>query len=83
MRSHDHVILFDGVCNLCNYFVQLTIRNDPEAKFKFASLQSDVGTELLREFDLPTTDAVSFVYIRNGRCLQRSTAALEIVLLSI
>ena len=46
------LILFDGVCNLCNGLVQFIIRRDPKGKFKFASLQSDVGRSLLTQFNI-------------------------------
>ena len=38
------ILLFDGVCNLCNESVQWVIRHDPGAKFRFASLQSEAGS---------------------------------------
>jgi predicted DCC family thiol-disulfide oxidoreductase YuxK len=41
MSSNHPILLFDGVCNLCNGFVQFIIRRDPEARFRFASLQSE------------------------------------------
>jgi len=47
------VVLFDGVCNLCNGSVQFIIKRDPEGKFRFASLQSSAGQELVRKAGLP------------------------------
>ena len=41
------LILFDGVCNLCNGFVQFVIRHDSEGRFRFAALQSAAGQAVL------------------------------------
>lgn len=43
------LILYDGVCGLCNWFVQFVVRHDPKAQFQFASLQSDTGRRLLEK----------------------------------
>ena len=72
----SRLIMFDGVCNLCNASVQFIIARDHEALFRFASLQSDAGQEVLRRFALPVADFDSFVYLRDGKVYQRSTAAL-------
>ena len=45
--STHSVLLFDGVCNLCNGFVQFVIQRDKEARFKFAPLQSEIAEQLL------------------------------------
>lgn len=47
------VVLFDGVCNLCNGFVQFIIRHDPAGRFRFAALQSEAGQALLAAHGLP------------------------------
>ena len=72
------VLLFDGVCNLCNGVVQFVIKRDPEAKLKFSSLQSNTGQQLLRKFQLPTTDFESFVLVEGDRYYKKSTAALQL-----
>ena len=70
------VVLFDGVCNLCNGVVQFVIARDPQARFKFASQQSQAGLELLRLYHLP--EMTSVVLIRDGQALLKSDAVLEI-----
>ena len=51
----DHaVVLFDGVCNLCTWSVQFIVKRDPAGKFRFASLQSDLGKELVSSSERPT-----------------------------
>jgi predicted DCC family thiol-disulfide oxidoreductase YuxK len=72
------VILFDGVCNLCNGAVQFVIKHDREKKFSFASLQSNAGQELLNEYRLPAANYTSFVLLQDGKAYTRSTAALKV-----
>ena len=69
------VILFDGVCNLCNGAVQYIIRHDKEEHFSFASLQSGAGQRLLEQYDLPQQHFDTFVLIDQGKAWTRSTAA--------
>jgi predicted DCC family thiol-disulfide oxidoreductase YuxK len=71
------IILFDGVCNLCNCFVQFTIERDKQSKFKFASLQSKSGQYLLAQNKLPVENFTSFVYLKGGQCLLKSSAILH------
>jgi predicted DCC family thiol-disulfide oxidoreductase YuxK len=73
------VILFDGVCNLCNASVQLVIKNDPDAYFHFASLQSDAGIALQKKYNLPVmATPESLVLLEEDKVYQYSTAALRI-----
>ena len=74
----DSIILFDGVCNLCNSSVQFIIRHDPQSNFKLASLQSDAGKGLLKKYSLPEEQLYSVILISNNRTFERSRAALEI-----
>ncbi len=79
MQNPEYILLFDGVCNLCNGAVQFIIRRDPAMKFRFASLQSEAGLELAQErgIDLETTD--SMILIEPGTAYYtRSDAALKI-----
>jgi predicted DCC family thiol-disulfide oxidoreductase YuxK len=72
------IVLFDGVCNLCNGAVDFIIRRDSRNRFLFASLQSEAGQELLRHYQLPTDHYESMVLVKGGKLYQRSSAALEI-----
>lgn len=78
LADHRPVILFDGVCNLCNSSVQFIIRNDPDKKFAFASLQSSVAKDLLTELSSGPTDLYSILLLKNGKVFDRSDAILEI-----
>ena len=70
------VILFDGICNLCNKSVQFVIRHDAHAIFRFASLQSNTGKQLLQQYGITDERIQSFVLIKNNRAFTKSTAAL-------
>jgi predicted DCC family thiol-disulfide oxidoreductase YuxK len=70
------IVLFDGVCNFCNAWVQLIIRYDKKDRFRFASLQSEVGQELLKKSGVDAPESV--VVIENGKYYFHSSAALRI-----
>lgn len=72
------IILFDGVCNFCNFWVNFVMDNDPDKKYKFASLQSAKGQELLHRFNLPTNSFDTLVLIDGETLYTKSTAALRI-----
>jgi predicted DCC family thiol-disulfide oxidoreductase YuxK len=74
--SDNSVILFDGVCNLCNNSVQYVIKHDARKIFRFAALQSDAGQAILKQYNLPSTDLNSFVLLQNNTVYTKSTAAL-------
>jgi predicted DCC family thiol-disulfide oxidoreductase YuxK len=72
------LILFDGVCNLCNGFVQFVIERDPPGRFQFATLQSEAARRVLAVHGAPSPLADSVVLIEEGRVYTGSTAALRI-----
>lgn len=73
----ERVVLFDGECNFCDRSVQFIIKRDPKGHFKFASLQSDIGRELLKKHHA-TEDIDSFVLIEDNHYYFKSTAALRV-----
>lgn len=72
------IVLFDGVCNLCNGSVLFIIRRDSRARLKFASLQSEYGVQQMKHFNLPASSLNSVLFIRDGKLFQKSNAVLEI-----
>ncbi|MCD5324607.1 MULTISPECIES: thiol-disulfide oxidoreductase DCC family protein [Pontibacillus] len=71
------IVLFDGECNFCDQSVQFIIKRDPEGYFSFASLQSEIGQELLHKHQIPThTD--SFILIEDNQAYTKSSAALNV-----
>lgn len=77
-EQHYKIILFDGVCNFCNFWVNFIIDRDKKNQFRFAALQSEIGKELLTKFDLPEDDFDSFILISQNKILKKSSAAFEI-----
>ncbi|MBX2893353.1 MAG: thiol-disulfide oxidoreductase DCC family protein [Saprospiraceae bacterium] len=73
------ILLFDGVCNLCNASVQWVLLRDHKAVFKFAALQSETGQALLRRFGLSDKNFDTVVLVDGERIFTRSDAPLEIV----
>ena len=72
------LVLYDGECGLCDRSVQLILRHDRRARFRFAALQSELGRALLERHGLPA-DVVSTVVLVDGdRAFTRSHAALRI-----
>lgn len=77
--ENKKIILFDGVCNLCNDIIKLVIENDKKDIFRFASLQSEVGKTLTLERGIISEEMNSVVLIEPGVAYyERSSAALEI-----
>ncbi|WP_372975327.1 thiol-disulfide oxidoreductase DCC family protein [Muriicola sp.] len=73
------IILFDGVCNLCNRSVQFVIRRDKKDLFRFAALQSEAGERLVRERGIDTSKVDSIILIEPGVAYYvKSEAALRI-----
>lgn len=79
-RSPQNVVLFDGICNLCNAAVRFIIARDHHARFRFAALQSDAARALLASINgNDSTLPDSIILVENGAVRTRSTAALRIV----
>ncbi|MBR9913722.1 MAG: DUF393 domain-containing protein [Algicola sp.] len=79
LPKDKQLILFDGVCNLCNTSVQYVIKHDSKDKFKFAALQSAIGQDIINTYNIDTakTDSILLFSHDNGLST-KSTAALKI-----
>ena len=77
MSSHA-LILFDGVCNFCSWWVRFILERDPGKRFRFATLQSAVGQKMLGEMGLPRERPTTIVVAEGEKRYFRSTAALHI-----
>ncbi len=78
LMQSNPVLLFDGVCNMCNGVVQFIIKRDTKGIFKFASLQSPVAERMLQQYGvLKKFDSV--VLIDDSKLFQKSTAALKVL----
>lgn len=77
--SGKKLILFDGVCNFCNFWVNFIISRDKKDLFRFASLQSEVGKTILNYLNLSTENFDTFVLIEGKHFYFKSTAALKVL----
>lgn len=73
------IILFDGVCNLCNSLVNKIIRLDKHDKFLFTSLQGKKGKEIIKEFNLEEKNIDSIVLYSNKEIKIKSRAVINII----
>jgi predicted DCC family thiol-disulfide oxidoreductase YuxK len=71
------IVLFDGVCNLCNGAVQFMLRHDRRKRLRFAPLQGQFGQQVLHEHGLDTSTLQTLVFLDNGKVYTHSTAALR------
>jgi predicted DCC family thiol-disulfide oxidoreductase YuxK len=75
----ERLVLFDGVCKLCNGWAKFLIRHDQQQLFRLASVQSVEGQAILQYFGLPLDHFDTMAYIEDGQLLVRSTAVLRIL----
>lgn len=78
IEYEKHVVLFDGECNLCNSSVDFIIRKDKKDAFRFASLQSDVGSGIAKKHFESGQQPDSIVLAHKEKVWIKSSAALEI-----
>lgn len=79
LPPNKKIILFDGVCNLCNTAVQFIIEHDKKDVFRFVALQSDLGQEIIKHIGIDTKVIDSIVLYQPGVAYYyKSAAALEI-----
>lgn len=76
-EEKDKILFFDGVCNLCNWFIDFSIRRDKSGKIFFSPLQSDIALKKLGP--QYTKGLPSVVYFREGEVFSESTAALIVL----
>jgi|SRR5690606_24902891 len=78
IAENKKVILFDGVCNLCNGSVVFIIKRDKKDVFRFAAIQSEEGQKLVEKYQIDTTKVDSILLLDGDRYYVKSTAALKI-----
>ncbi len=82
MSNHKSIILFDGICNLCNLSVQFILKKDKKNKFLFASLQSDAAKNILLHKDnekIFNADLNTIYLVKKNKIYSESTAILLIL----
>lgn len=79
LPKQKQLILFDGVCNLCNSSIQYVIKYDKNDRFRFAPLQSDIGKQIIAKYEIDTTKTDSILLYSNENGISaKSTAALKV-----
>jgi predicted DCC family thiol-disulfide oxidoreductase YuxK len=78
LNPADTIVFFDGVCNLCNSAVDFIIDRNPSGSLRFASLQSELGKQLLENQGLDTESYSSLILYEKGKVYRYSTAAFRI-----
>lgn len=78
MEQNNRLVLFDGVCNLCNFWVQFALKRDRHGMLKFSSLQGVTAQQILPEYQINPAVLTSVVFIEEGIAYKESTAALKI-----
>ncbi|WKL43976.1 thiol-disulfide oxidoreductase DCC family protein [Flavobacterium sp. ZE23DGlu08] len=77
--KNKKIILFDGVCNLCDSAVQRIIKHDSKDVFRFVALQSDLGQKIIKHLGIDTQKTDSIILYQPGFAYYyKSEAALEI-----
>lgn len=75
----DKLVIYDGVCNLCDHTVKFLVARDSARVLKFAALQSAAAQSILEQFGLSRDDALaSITFVDNGVAYRKSAAAMMI-----
>jgi predicted DCC family thiol-disulfide oxidoreductase YuxK len=79
LPKNKKIILFDGVCNLCDFAVQFVIEHDTKDMFRFVALQSELGQEILKHIGINPINIDSVILYEPGIAYYyKSSAAIEI-----
>lgn len=73
------VIIFDGICNFCNFWVNFILDRDKKNTFLFSAVQSDSAKTLLKKYNRDSEDIDTFILITDKGCFERSTAGLLVL----
>ena len=76
--KNKSIILFDGVCNLCNSSINFIIKHDKKKQFLFTSLQSDAAKDLMLHYEIKKYDIDTIFLLEEGKLYDKSTAILKI-----
>lgn len=78
MEHANRLVLFDGVCNFCNFWIQFALKHDKKGKLKFGSLQGSTAQQLLPQYNIDPAVLTSVIFIEDGIAYRESTAALKV-----
>ncbi len=74
----NRLVLFDGVCNFCNFWIKFALKRDKQGKLKFGSLQGDIAQQVLPHYNIDPSILTSVIFIEDGIAYRESTAALKV-----
>ena len=74
----NRLVLFDGVCNFCNFWIKFALKRDKQGKLKFGSLQGDIAQQVLPHYNIDPAILTSVIFIEDGIAYRESTAALKV-----
>ncbi len=78
MNNYNNVVLYDGDCGFCNFWVQWILNNDTHDRFKFASLQSEYGQNFLQNQGLPLITFDTLYFLKDGNYYKKMYAVIKI-----
>lgn len=78
MNNYNNIVLYDGDCGFCNFWVQWILNRDLHDRFRFASLQSQYGQDFLRNHGLKTEDFDTLYFISDGHFYKKMYAVIRI-----
>lgn len=78
MEHANRLVLFDGVCNFCNFWIQFALKHDKKGKLKFGSLQGTTAQQILPQYNIDPAVLTSVIFIEDGIAYKESTAALKV-----
>jgi predicted DCC family thiol-disulfide oxidoreductase YuxK len=79
LKEEENLILFDGVCKLCNAWSNFIICHDRRRRFRLASVQWPEGKAVLAHFGYSTERFDTMLVVRNGACLEKSDAFFAVM----
>jgi predicted DCC family thiol-disulfide oxidoreductase YuxK len=77
VNKNKPIVLFDGICNYCNYWVNFAVRRDSKQKLLFTPLQGETAKRLLPQYNISPTALSSVILIDKEKAYTQSTAALR------
>ena len=75
----ENVIVFDGICNFCTGATRFIINHDINSVYRFVPMQTELGRQIMTQYDYNPDDTQTFLLLTAGRILNRTDAALEIL----
>lgn len=78
MNDYNHIVFFDGVCNLCNSTIDFLVRHNSNENLKFSSLQSEFTSKFLQKYSIDLNQLSTIYFYTDGALYQKSKAAFHI-----